>query len=498
MATTSPTTHEQDTLTGSTLRTLDNQTTVFARWWQRALRILAGEAGLWRWAIGLMVLFLAMQTVFLAASVTAGAVPNSRVLESLAVDAQRGVWDAEDFPRDGIGHVTENITFAGVSDSYTECIALTLGLSADPSQDRGPLYRALAWPHLGTCSVAFGSVASLAAGTTAEQGYTYNRYWNGSATVTRPVLAIAGVGGVRLATAVVFVAAAIFAFSAFARRSSVWVGATLLLPVFASTNILTQVLDSYPHVLMFAVALAGLGLGVLVGSKPIPAIVTVGVVAGSLLNFVDFLLNPPLAWSAFVFGVASTRVMAGDRRLRSMAIAGVAAAGGWIVGYGATWLARWAIAVSAFGESALNEILSVITERLQGQYANLVAPGLGQATIRNVELWWTTIPTAPVVLVLLAALIVLGLAILVGRGDWRGLGIAMLLSSPLIIVPIWFETLSNHSQIHSWFTYRSVPMMVGIMAAAVLVAVLSARGQRRMDVLRQQTRVDASPAEASP
>ena len=31
------------------------------------------------------------------------------------------------------------------------------------------------------------------------------------------------------------------------------------------------------------------------------------------------------------------------------------------------------------------------------------------------------------------------------------------------LVPfIWFEIASNHSQIHAWFTYRSIPMAIGV------------------------------------
>ena len=34
---------------------------------------------------------------------------------------------------------------------------------------------------------------------------------------------------------------------------------------------------------------------------------------------------------------------------------------------------------------------------------------------------------------------------------------------------IWFEMLRNHSQIHVWFTYRSIPLALGIVAAALVI-----------------------------
>ena len=46
----------------------------------------------------------------------------------------------------------------------------------------------------------------------------------------------------------------------------------------------------------------------------------------------------------------------------------------------------------------------------------------------------------------------------------------------LDMVPAWYEVLSNHSQVHAFFTYRSVPAAVGVVvAASVLAAVPRAR-----------------------
>lgn len=437
--------------------------------------LLSGDAGFWRWLLAMVALFLVLQIAFFTATLAAGSVPNSRVTGALAVDAERGIWDVADFPRDGVGHTTPAVSFAGVSDSYTECIALTLGISADPAQDDGPLYRALASPHLGTCSTAFPSILALERGEQGVQGYTYNRYWNGSTVITRPLLAVAGVGGVRLVCAVLLVASLIFAFFMFARRSSVWIGATLLLPVLASTNILTQTLDSYPHVLAFSVSMLGLGMGLVVGRKSYGTIVAVALIAGSTLNFVDFLLNPPLAWSAFVFGVAAARAATGTRTLGATALGGITAAMGWVVGYGATWLARWVLAVAVFGDSALREILAVISLRLQGQYEDLVAPGIGQASVRNLRMWWTTIPSSGIVLTAMILVIVVALSVLVVRRDGKGVALVAILSCPALIVPFWYEMLSNHSQIHAWFTYRSVPVALGIIAAAALVPVVTSQ-----------------------
>lgn len=446
-------------------------------WFAGAVR---GRRGFWAWLGGFLALFVTLQMVFLAVTVAAGAVPNEAVIEALETSASQGRWDAIDFPSDGVGHTTDRHDFAGISDSYTECIALTLGISAQADDGRDALYRALAWPHLGTCSSAFPAIQALADGHDAANGYTYNRYWNGSAVLTRPLLVLGGVGAVRLAAAAIFAAGLVLAAAALARRASWWTPALLLGPLLLSTNILTQALDSYPHVLALGVALLGVAFGVRLGREPAPAILACAIVAGSTFNFVDFLLNPAVAWSLFAFAVVVGRYDRGRvSRLRPLLFALASGVVGWMLGYGMTWVARWVIAITAFGEEALEEIVGIIFTRLGGEYEDLVIPGLTMPTRRNVSFWLDTIPTAWLVAVIFGAALLVPLAVLVARRRWGALIVVAVAAAPALLVPIWYETLSNHSQIHMWFAYRSVPTAVGIMAAAAWLPLMALADRRR-------------------
>jgi hypothetical protein len=40
--------------------------------------------------------------------------------------------------------------------------------------------------------------------------------------------------------------------------------------------------------------------------------------------------------------------------------------------------------------------------------------------------------------------------------------------APVLIIVIWYELLRNHSQIHYWFTYRSVAVGIGVIAVGLL------------------------------
>lgn len=460
--------------------------------------VMRGRRGFWAWIGGFLALYLALQAVFFGLTVAAAAVPSTAVLSSLATAAAEGRWNAVDFPSDGIGHVTPRHAFAGVSDSYTECIAMTAGVSADVDDQLDPVTRSLSWPHLGTCSNAYPAIQSLIAGENADQGYYYNRYWIGSAVISRPLLVLGGLGAVRVAAAAIFLVGLITASVAFARRTSWWIPTLLFVPLLLSTNIVTQTLDSYPHVLAMGVGLLGAALGVRLGREPAPAIVAFALIAGGTFNFVDFLLNPPVAWSLFVAGVIVGR-LARDRwsvSLRSVGAALGAGTVGWMLGYLLTWATRWLLAVVAFGQSALDEIVGSIFIRLSGENGALVIPGITMPTRRNVSFWIDTIPTAPMVATIFGAATVVALVILLLSRRWQALLLVVAVAAPALLVPIWYETLSNHSQIHMWFTYRAVPVALGIVAAAAWLPIVVRASARRSSLPHDPSRGEGSPESA--
>ena len=45
----------------------------------------------------------------------------------------------------------------------------------------------------------------------------------------------------------------------------------------------------------------------------------------------------------------------------------------------------------------------------------------------------------------------------------------LIIASPAVIPLVWYEILKNHSQVHVWFTYRSIALVIGIVAAAAVI-----------------------------
>jgi hypothetical protein len=437
----------------------------------RVYGALNGSRGVWQWIAAVGVVYLVMQTLFFATTVAAAAIPNAAVVQHLQAGAEQRLWGTADYALDGVGHPTSSFTFAGVTDAFTECIALTTGVPADADGQTDPMESALRGRHLGTCSLAVPAIAALSAGGEPAETFEYNRYWNGSAVLIRPLVAVGDVGMARLGVGLVFLGGLVTAVIALVRRVGGWAAAALMVPVLASTNLVTQPVNGMSHALSFGVMCFGVALAVRLGREPLPLLIVGAAVAGGVFNFIDFLLNPPLAWSLFAFAAVASRW----RHRPGITVGGAwltvgAATVGWLAGYALTWITRWLLAVIAFGDSAWNEIFGVIGNRLQGQYQDLVVPGLGQPTLRNAAFWLSTIPTARWIAVACLVVSLACIAWLVVRRRWRVLGVLVAVASPALIVVLWLELLSNHSQIHMFFVYRSIPAAVGIVTAACVVA----------------------------
>lgn len=193
--------------------------------------------------------------------------------------------------------------------------------------------------------------------------------------------------------------------------------------------------------------------------------------AAAAFVYVDLLTTPAAAWGLAAFTAGAVALRRGGGSTRDLVSAGLAAGAAWPAAYAATWAVRWLVAAAAHGGGVFDAVAEVSRFRVSGAFAG-VQDRVGAATRVNVDWWVGRVPTAPVVLAL-ALLLCLGAAVVVLR---RGGGVgaparhAALLASPALLVPAWYELLSNHSQIHAFFTHRGVAVAVGIGTAACVVA----------------------------
>lgn len=416
----------------------------------------------WRpWAVGLGLL-VGLQFVFFGLLVAAQAVPDRPIVDNLVSSIEDGTY----------GPVLIPDRMGGVSDTFTECVLVSAGLGAPPEESA--FSRAVRMPRIASCTEGEADLRVLADGgvLTAQElpaDHDYFRYWNGYTVLTRPVLALIGLEGLRIVSGTLMVVAFAGAFLAVRARTSTAVALALTLPFMAGSNMLSTPSTSFSHSLSIAaiflsvvLAAAGAGRSLRLGH--------LGAALGAaVFCYVDLLTTPAVPWimSAFVVGAAvwyRGRSTAGA--LRATLTTGVV----WMVAFGVTWVSRWLFAVVFLGvDETLAVVRGKVAERTGGD-RNGVSDAFGAGVVSNLDYWWHAVPTSSLVLVACAAAALAGLALAVVRGGPRRLLVAAVLGAPALVVPVWYAVLSNHSQIHEFFVYRNVPAALAVATAAALVA----------------------------
>lgn len=412
-----------------------------------------------------------LQTAFVAGLVAAQAVPNSSIITALST-ATEGKAFADDWDGDGLG---------GLRDGFTTCLALSTGIN--PPAGMGLLKQSLYAAELvpddpprGRCPQTADDIRTLAAGGQVPQ-WSYARYWHGYLVITRPALWIGGLEGLAAYTLLLFIASLGLAVFALASRLGWLVATAVLSPVLISTNVIAVLTTDPTHAVTWSVILASVGAITLVTDRWGWQYGTVAVaLCAAIFNYVDFLTTPPAAWALSVFAVASVVNATGPPRrvlLQSVIVSGLA----WPCAYALTWVTKWVLSAVVVDPHSLAEVRDKVVSRSVGPVGGAPTT-FGVTTLKNLGYWWGGLDTSHLVLpaAVLAVVCCLGL-VLRRSGKQRGEGLFVLfvLSLPAVVVPVWYEVLRNHSQVHVWFTYRSVPVAIGIGVAAAILAVRTSR-----------------------
>ena len=398
---------------------------------------------------------VALQVVFLALLVAAQAVPNQPIIDHLAQAVRSGDYGV-DYTPDGVG---------GTADRFTECVLLGYGVSS-PDDPRSVWDRASGGPRLSSCDAGVGEIQQLAAGQTFTTPLNYFRYWSGYSVLTRPVLALTTVAGLRLVVTGVFALAALAAFLAVSRRAGRAAAFALLVPIAATTNALAMPDRAFSHGIALAAVAAGVAVTAVAASGGWRrAVLGTGFAAG-LFCYLDLLTVPPMSWAlcaAVAGAVTHRRLGSWAQTLRTVLATGAA----WPLAFAFTWVSRWVVAALVQGPSVFSKVQEVSAVRING---GDVSQAFGAGVVENWDYWVDTSATAVPVLVAAAVVVLVLLLLTFRRHGGGGLLAAAVLAAPALVVPAWYCVLSNHSQVHSFFTYRSLPAAVGVVVMAAVVA----------------------------
>lgn len=415
--------------------------------------------------VRLVVGVLAIQVCAFAGAVVAELVPDARVAHSLATAIRTGDLTAAEYGRSPSGRQV---------DHFTECITLTEGLG-DP-EGTTPFETAATSPDLGQCSKAVPKLIEFErTGGFAHLG-TYFRYWHGYAVITRPALATVGLGGARAISLFLVVAGLIGVWLMARTRFGPWVATAFTLPAILTADVL-EVHASIPHAIAWACAFgsAMLAMALLGPNGRAPRIslgwcVAVGIMCGSLVAYFDLMI----AMAANVCFLLTLTVLFVQQRHGASsgwvkaAGAVVASGSGWLIGLATTWVSKWLIAAAVLGaDTVADNVKHQVGFRINGE--SQYAPGGFGSALRSNFSVWTDSRLVDLVLVITAVALVVWTVRAHQRGTFRPVTL-LLYAAVSLSVPVWFELLSSHSQIHSWLTYRSLAASVSALIIGVIQA----------------------------
>lgn len=353
---------------------------------------------------------------------------------------------------------------------FSECVALNVALDAEDDLKSALLPRLHFQMH-SACAELHRFVAGEETGDTMD----YSRYWHGYRVYLWPMLGHLDLQQVRYVNALlVLVAAAVFLVGLRAAIGST--PAAMFCVVFLGLTDLWRIWVITTHALSMELILAGAGLFALAFKRTRSAAVAVVLAAilGALFNFIDFLVNPPLMpmlLGFIVMAVAGARAGAPARRRpdpRAGLSTAVLTVAGWFGGYGLTWGSKWMLAtwLSADPTRTMAGIVNQIAFRLNGleegsrMFRIPLVP-----TLEMIMTSFVSIGIIPVA----AMATVIALHVRDARSGFRRARFAWLIA-PTSISFVWFELLSNHTQLHPHFVYRSAAAAIAIVLTALVVA----------------------------
>jgi hypothetical protein len=278
----------------------------------------------------------------------------------------------------------------------------------------------------------------------------YPRYWHGYRVLLDPLTAWLPMYPVRY----LMLAGMIAALTWFAFELRFLVGADAALALIVPTVVLTDLWLNWNYAaqtIAIIVIFAGSAVAARKARDPESNLILIAAVFGSLFNYVDFLVNPP--WQPML--MAFVALAARRRAPETLAI--VVA---WFGAYALTWASKWAIAIAA--GASWRDIFEVIAYRLNGDAPGYVQHHFLAPTRKVLNYLYDETRSAMLLLILLPTLLL--------PVRWPNPKRFAILSSPLLIPFIWFEVLSNHTQIHTWMTYRTAASCIGILIAAAIIA----------------------------
>lgn len=295
----------------------------------------------------------------------------------------------------------------------------------------------------------------------------YPRYWHGYQVILRPLTVIFQVQELRYLGMLLFYL--LFAWSAWLIAQKTRLVHGILYVLTIASSYLVAVTTCFQYLTTFYVLFLSL-IVILTGyekKRAVPSwLMLCFFVTGMVENFFDFLTYPIITLGIPLILLLWMRVRDEQADFKNNFRFMFRASVSWGLGYALTWIAKWGISILVFGMKYFWRTMEVVKFRLEGS-EEIPLDRIGTIQ-KNLKAWLNVQDGGLISWSKAAALILLVAIILV---IWRKLKDrkTVLAYVPMLFVAaypyIWYLVMSNHSQIHFWYTYRAqlVTLFGGLM-----------------------------------
>lgn len=383
--------------------------------------------------------YLILLTLFTLLIIVVHTIPQSAIRENI-------ITSTHTLEKEGLYKKFLNFKLFQM-DNFTDTYMLNLAASADSRQPVEAGMMNYAYKSKKYMDLAYDTEKAAKGEMNGLEKSSYGRYWQGYQTTLRPVLTILDYPQIRVLNYVLFTLLIVWIIRMLARKVSTATaclfGISLLLINFPIVPYSMQFSTCFYIAFISMILL----MKVPILTKSDTNTMCTFFVIGGVTSYLDFLTTPQLTLGLPLIVYMLMRQP--KKAWKTVIVLCVA----WGLGYGLLWASKWMMGYLLTGNNILTDAMQSAELRTSNQYKGM------EMTIPNIiRFIWTNLEAK--------GLIPLFYTSIVGFLICLGIYLKMLKSKQvfkeyswlllvMMIVPVWFLILRNHSIQHGWFTWRA-------------------------------------------
>lgn len=286
----------------------------------------------------------------------------------------------------------------------------------------------------------------------------YERYWHGYVTILRPLLMIFDYAGIRQLNVIIVFMLLVITSILISKKIGIKYAMAFAISIILMNVFIIPMAMQYMNI--YIITLLGIIVILLQKDEKLKSnLPIIFLIIGMLTAFFD-LLTYPLLTLGMPLVVAAIRINKKDEQLtiKKLALIFIKICFLWTIGYGMTYVSKWILTSIVIGENIIPQAIAQFMFRTG---ANQELSKI-EVIIKNFRNYYTR-PAIACAIVFVVVWVYLIIKHRKTRVNFKNIILLIIIA---VMPYAWYVLLSNHSNIHAWFTYR--------IQAIALFAILSA------------------------